>query len=177
MFTTAAFFNYACWAGLATLGLAAIAILSFVLQWGLRFRLVGATGFLGVLTGGLFALSLVPLTHTVVPGAARFSLVYDTGAAQTVIAVSPEITQPELEATLLQAANDLFSPGRLGVGQNVLTIKARTILHPQPGASEPLLLGQVQRSLAVRDDPNLEITLYTENLARLPQASGQALPG
>src|SRR5512139_2271564 len=112
--TTDDFLTYAQWAGLATLALGALTGLSFLFKWGLRFRLVGATGFMGVLTVGLFALSLVPFTRTVIPGAVRFSTVFDSGSTQAVIVVPAEITESQLDATLRQAASDLYSIGRLG---------------------------------------------------------------
>ncbi|MBD2005924.1 MULTISPECIES: Ycf51 family protein [Cyanophyceae] len=169
MLTTADFLNYAKWAGILTLACGVLAGLGFILQWGIRFRLVGITGFMGVLTGGLFALGLVPLTHAVVPGAVRYKLVYDTGGAQTVIKVPPEITETELDATLRQAASNLFSYGRLGQINNQLTIRARTVIHPEPGVSKPLYLGEVKRSLVTRDDDQLAIKVYPENIAQLPK--------
>ncbi len=169
MFTTADFLVFAQWSGIATLVFAALAVLSFLVKWGIRFRLVGVTGFMAVLTVGLFALSLVPFTRTVIPGAVRFSTVYDSGATQAVIAVPPTITVSELDATLRQAANDLFSPGRLGRRDDKLTIRARAILHPEPGVSEPLYLGQVRRSLTEREDDQMVIELIPEHLAKLPQ--------
>ncbi|MBF2000426.1 MAG: Ycf51 family protein [Synechococcales cyanobacterium C42_A2020_086] len=169
--TTADFLTYSQWAGLTTLALGLLTLIAFLLKWGLRFRLVGVTGFMLVLTSGLFALGLVPFTRTTVPGAVRFARVYDTGATQAVIAVPPTITPSELEATLKQAANDLFSPGRLGRRTDQLTIRARTVLHPEPGVSQPLFLGQIKRSLLVRDDDQMTIELFTDNLAKLPPAS------
>jgi hypothetical protein len=149
---------------------AALTVLGFILKWGLRFRLVGTTGFMLVLTAGLFALSLAPLTRTVIPGAVRYKLVYDNGATQTVIAISPEITPTELEATLRQAASDLYSYGRMGKpGQNQLTIRARTILHPEPGISVPFYLGQVKRSLVNREDLQMAIEIYHDRFAQLPK--------
>jgi hypothetical protein len=168
--TTSTFLTITQWVGIATLICAALAMLGFIFRWGIRFRLVGATGLMGVLTFGLFALSLVPLTRTVIPGAIRYSVIYDTGATQVAIALPHQITESALEATLRQAASDLFSLGRLGRGHQ-LTIRARTILHPEPGVSQPLYLGQIKRSLSLRDDPQMEITIYRENLARLPQSS------
>lgn len=165
MFTPDAFLTYGQWSAWLTLGIAGLAGLGFLLKWGFRFRLVGSTGFMIVLTAGLFALSIVPLTHTQIPGAVRYSLVFDNGANLATIAVPATITTPELEATLRQAATDLFSPGRLGVGRNELLIQARTVTHPQPGISQPLVLGQVKRSLVVRDDQNLEVTIFQDKLA------------
>ena len=169
MLTTADFLTFTKWAGILTLACAVITLVAFIFKWGLRFRLVGATGLLGVLTTGLFALAIVPFTRTVIPGAVKFNVVYDTGAAQTVIVVPKEITETELEATLRQAASDLFSYGRVSGLDNKLTIRARTILHPEPGVSKPLFLGQVKRSLATRDDENMAVEIYSESFAQLPK--------
>lgn len=168
MFTPADFLTYTQWSGIATIAFAALTLLSFLLKWGLRFRLVGVTGFMLVLTSGLFGLSLVPFTRTVIPGAVRYSTVYDSGATQVVIAVPPTISVSELDATLRQAASDLFSPGRLSRGGEQLTIRARTVLHPEPGLSEPLYLGQVRRSLFNREDDQMTIELIPDSLAKLP---------
>ncbi|MBW4555606.1 MAG: Ycf51 family protein [Trichormus sp. ATA11-4-KO1] len=170
MLTTADFLQYTQWSGIATLVFAALAILAFILKWGIRFRLVGTTGFMLVLTGGLFALSLVPLSRTVIPGAVKYTLVYDNGSTQTVIATSPEISPSALEATLRQAASNLYSYGRLGTrGDNQLTIRARTIIHPEPGISVPVYLGQIKRTLASREDSDMEIEIYPQNFAQLPK--------
>lgn len=170
MFTTDNFLQFAQWSGIATLVFAGITVLGFILKWGLRFRLVGATGFMLVLTFGLFALSLTPLTRTVIPGAIRYSRVYDNGGTQAVIAIPPQISPSQLEATLRQAASDLFSYGRLGtLSQNQLTVRARTIIHPEPGLSIPLYLGQVKRSLASRENSQIAIEIYQEKFAQLPK--------
>jgi hypothetical protein len=170
MLTTTDFLTFTQWAGILTLAFGALTLLGFVLKWSLRFRMVGATGFLAVLTGGLFALSLVPLMRTVIPGAIPYSLVYDNGGNKTVIAVPPQVTESQLEATLRQAAGNLYSYGRLGGVDNQLTIRARTIVHPEANVSKPLFLGQVKRSLSVRDDEQMVIDIYPESFAQLPQS-------
>ncbi|MFO0174264.1 MAG: Ycf51 family protein, partial [Aphanizomenon sp.] len=128
--------------------------------------------FMLVLTGGLFSLSLVPLSRTVIPGAVKYTLVYDNGSNQTVIAIAPQITPTELEATLRQAASNLYSYGRLGSGGNKeLTVRARTIIHPEIGLSVPLYLGQVNRTLVSREDPEMLVEVYLDKFASLPKAS------
>jgi hypothetical protein len=164
------FATYTQWSGLAVLFFAALTGLAFVLRWGFRFRLVGVTGFMGVMTVGLFALTLAPLSRTAVPGSVPYSLVYDTGGGEAVIAVSPEITRSQLVATLQQAAGSSFSPGRLGRADNTLTVRARTVVHPEEGISVPLYLGEVNRSLSQRNDPNAQIIVFEENLVQLPQS-------
>jgi Protein of function (DUF2518) len=169
IFTTADLFRFAQWSSIATIAIAVLTVVAFILQWGFRFRLVGVTGFMGVLSGGFFALGLGLFAHTTIPNAARYSLVYDNGGSQVVVAVSPQITATQVEATLRQAASDLFSYGRLGQAQNQMEIRVRTVIHPQPGVSEPLYLGEVKRSLAARNDEQMAIEIYAENLAKLPQ--------
>lgn len=159
------------WSGYATIAVAVLMLVGLVLKWGIRFRLVGVTGFMAVLTGGIFALSLGLYTRPEIPGAVRFSLVYDTGGSQAVIAVPPTITAEQLEATLQQAAADLFSPGRLSQGQANLTIRARTVIHPKPGVSQPVYLGQAQRSLSSREDEQMTVQLFANELARLPRSA------
>ncbi|MFB2896850.1 Ycf51 family protein [Aerosakkonemataceae cyanobacterium BLCC-F50] len=167
MLTTTDFLIAGKWAGILTLGCAALTLIAFVFKWGFRFRFVGATGFMGVLTGGLFALSLGLFSHTTIPGAIRYSVVFDNGATLASIAVPPTITQSELDATLRQAAADLFSYGRLG--GDSLVIRARTMIHPEAGVSQPLILGEVRRSLTNREDDNLAVNIYSENLSKLPK--------
>ncbi|MDF5725988.1 MAG: Ycf51 family protein [Rhizonema sp. PD37] len=170
MLTTSDFLQYSLWSGIATLIFAATTVLSFILQWGFRFRLVGSTGFMVVVTVGLFTLSLVPLSRTVVPGAVHYSLIYDNGATQAVITTPPQISPSQLEATLRQAASDLYSYGRLGTTrENELTIRVRTVIHPEPGISVPLYLGQVKRSLATREDPQMTVEIYQDKFAQLPK--------
>ncbi|NJQ97742.1 MAG: DUF2518 family protein [Hydrococcus sp. CSU_1_8] len=166
--TSLDFSTYAQWSGILTIVCFLLAILAFILQWGIRFRLVGVTGFMGVLTAGLFALGLGLFTHTVIPGAVRFALVYDNGATQAVITVPKSITETELDATLRQAASDLYSYGRNSIGgDNNLTIRARVLLHPESGVSLPVYLGQVKRSLSNRDSEQMQIELFPESFAKL----------
>ncbi|MBE7382169.1 MAG: Ycf51 family protein [Leptolyngbya sp. SIO1E4] len=159
------------WFGIATLSMAAIALLAFVLGWGIRFRLVGIASFMGVLTGGMFGLSFEPFTRTVIPGAIPYETVYDSGAAQIVIRVPDTITEPELEATLEQAASNLLKPSRLGIPGQTPAIRARTILHQDNGLSKLLYLGQVQPVTNPESDESLKITLYPDAFTDLPVTS------
>ncbi|WP_299404606.1 Ycf51 family protein [Acaryochloris sp. IP29b_bin.148] len=155
------------WCALLMLASGIFTGLAFVFKWGIRFRFVGITSLLVVLTGSLLALSFFPLSKAVIPGAAKYNLVYDLAGPQVVITVPPTITPSTLEATLLQASENLFSPGRGGSGAQQMTIKVRTILHQKSGMSQLIPLGEIQRSLTVRNDPNAKITLNEENLEAL----------
>ncbi len=144
------------WMGIGTLTLAALTAFGFAFKWGIRFRLVGATGLAIVLTVGLFGLSLEPFTRSVIPGAIPYSTVYDSGASQIVITVPADVTPEALDATLRQAASNLFKPYRLGIPGQTATIRARTIIHAPEGISQLVYLGQVQpaaKPLEEGEDP------------------------
>ncbi|WP_310483601.1 Ycf51 family protein [Chamaesiphon sp. VAR_48_metabat_403] len=171
MISTADFFKYFQWSGILTLAFAVLTILALVLKWGFKFRLVGATGFMGVLTAGLFALSLVPIVHTNVPGALHYSLIYDNGSDRATIAVRMPISETGLDATLRQAAADLYSYGRSGSIDKQLKVRARTVIHPRPGISEPLVLGEVTRSLGGGEDSQLEVKIDRDNLLKVARTN------
>lgn len=162
-------FTYAQWSGIVTIICLITAIVAFIAGWGLRFRLVGVTSFMGLLTAGIFTLGLSFTPRTEIPGAVRYTLVYDNGSNLAVIAVPSEIAKSAIEPTVHQAANDLYSYGRTGAnGQNRFTVEIRTIIHPQPGVSIPLYLGAAERSLASRNDDNIQIETFSQNIAQLP---------
>ncbi|MBD2327745.1 Ycf51 family protein [Alkalinema sp. FACHB-956] len=170
MLSTEQLTQVAQWLGIATIALAGLATLAFALQWSFRFRMVGVASFTGVLTAGVFALSLAWYQRPEVPGAVPFSRVFDNSTDQVVIAVPSTITPEQLEATLQQASFDLYSPGRTSP-DGTMTIRARTILHPQPGLSQPVYLGVVRRSMGVRNDVNQQIEIDRDTLVNLPKNS------
>ena len=171
MLTPEQFFVATQYFAIATLAFGALTALAFVLKWSLRFRMVGATGFMGVLTAGLFGLSFQPLTQTVIPGALPYTTVFDSGASQIVIAVPTDITETELDATLRQAASNLLKPSRLGGrGQAKPMIRARAIVH-NDGASELVYLGSVTPGEGETPDAKAPVVeIYSDQLARANQA-------
>jgi len=162
--TTADFLRASEWFAIATGVSIVFTILCFIFKWGFRFRFVGISSFMAVLTVGVFSLSLVPFTRTVVPGSVRYSLVFDNGATHTVIAVPPEITESELEATLKQAAINLFSYGRSAPQGDRLTVLARTIVHPEPQVSEPIYLGKAEQVVDLGSEPNIVVEIDLQKL-------------
>jgi len=162
--TPAEFLVAAQGAAVGVLVFALITALAFAFKWGIRFRLVGATGFTAVLTVGLLGLSFEPFTPTVVAGAIPYTTVYDSGASQVVVAVPPTITADQIEPTLRQAAANLFKPYRLAGSGRVPTLRLRTTRHDDGGVSTLLYLGQVQPGA---DAGTLNVTVDAEALAAL----------
>jgi hypothetical protein len=160
------------WSGYVALGVIALTILAFVLQWGIRFRLVGVSGFLLVLVAGSFGLSLGIYERVDIPNALPYSVVYDTGGTRVAIKLTEtaetEFNPETVAATLQEAALNLFSSGRYGQqGETKITIQARIITHPVEGVSEPVYLGYAQRSLLSRNDDTIDVVVKQSELARL----------
>ena len=165
-------YTYGVWSGYTAIGLFFITIIAFIAGWGFRFRLFGVTSFMMVLTAGIFALHLGLFQHVEIPGSARYVVTYDNGANKAVVKVNPDIDAEAIEPTLRQAASDLYSYGRTGTnGNDTFDISLRTVLHPDPETSELLFLGEAKRSLLVRDESNLQIQVFSKNVAKLARTS------
>jgi hypothetical protein len=50
-----------------------------------------------------------------------------------------------------------------------LTVRARTIIHPEPGTSVPVYLGEAKRSLVSRKTSAIAVEIYTDKFAQLPK--------
>ncbi len=153
--------------GVFVLVCALISGLALAFQWSWRYRMVGATLFSVVLVVGLFSLSFEPITRSSVKGSIPYKLVYDRFGPHATIAVAPTITPEELNSTLKQASSNLFSSGRNAQGESHLTIYARAVVHLREGVSKPLYLGFVKRSMNLRNDPNIEIEVFTDKFKEL----------
>jgi len=166
MFVSNEFLTLTKWLGLATIVFALFALLAFLFQWRFRFQLVGVTGFFAVLVVGSFGLSLGLFQRVEVAGAMPYHLVYDTGSNQAVITVEETIEESALAATLEQAAYNLFSPGRFGRQNQAqeMVIRARVLIHPQSGISQPVYVGEVHRSLSDRSSQEMQIIVFNDRL-------------
>lgn len=161
------------WLAITTVVLGALTTIAFIAGWSWRFRGVGVTSFMGVVAASIFALGVSLYPRIAVEGAERFTVVFDGGGSQIVAAVPAQaISEEAVAATLKQAAYDSYSPGRFGENaSSQLTVRLRTLVHHEGGASEPLFLGQVKRSMSIREDENMEFEIFPENLKKLSNAS------
>lgn len=172
MFSPEQFLQATGWAAIGTLALGVLTAIAFVFKWSLRFRMVGATGLMGVLTVGLLGLSFQPFIRTAIPGAVPYETVFDSGASQISIKVPASITKTELEATLQQAAVNLFKPSRLGGRGAIPTIRARSIVHKPNGISELVYVGQVTSNAPKIEESGLPtVEVFADRLAKANQST------
>ncbi len=145
-----------------------LAIAGFIFNWGIRFRLVGITAFMGVVTISIVGLSLGLFERTEVPGAVRYTLVFDNAGDNVVIVVPQDITREQTRATLRQAAIDVSPFGRLGGNDGKIHLRARAVLHPEPGLTQPLYLGEARKLPTDQQAEQIEIELYEDSFQQLP---------
>ncbi len=171
MFTSIDFSNYIQWSAAITITLFLFVILSFILSWKNRFRLVGILGFMIVVTVGLFGLGIGLLSYNKSEVPVSFSRVYDNAGDQIVISVKPSITEKELLEVLKQASQNYFVYGRSTGKDNKLTIRARVLLHINEKEDLPLYLGKVEQVLNFQDynDSKINIQIYKDELEALLQ--------
>ncbi len=133
-----------------------------------RFKAVGYTSFLGVLTAGLFALTVTPLTRPKIQGAKPYQVIFDRGRNRVVISVAPQIQPKELEATLQQARAQLVSSGRSSGGAALANfeIVARTLVSVEPGVSQVITLGRLEIPLTSSVNETGKVKLESFNVLK-----------
>ncbi|UFP96853.1 Ycf51 family protein [Gloeobacter morelensis] len=152
--------------GIVTILAAAVTLVAWLTQQKWRFRAFGTTAFLVVLTSGVWTLAILPsIVRPKVPGAEKFSIVFDRGANRAVIVVAPTITAAALATTLRQAAVDLRSTGRSLAGGGTFLIQARTVVHPRPGVTRVLYVGALERKAGQAQEQEPAITVDEAALA------------
>lgn len=157
--------NYFEWSLIITIISLLLVILSFILSWKNRFRLVGISGFMIVLTVGLFGLNIGLLNRHRIITSSSSSRVYDNASDQIVISVEPSITEEELFMALREAAQNYFVYGRSAGKDNQLTLRARVLLHVNEKEDLPLYLGKAEQKLNFHNDNHPEINIQIDKNA------------
>ena len=121
-----------------------------------------------------------------IPGAVPFATVYDSGASNIVITVPSTISEAALDATLRQAASNLFKPYRLGVPGNGPTVVPAPLSMSRGECPRLMYLGQVKPDPSGSKGSDYQVTIDTQKLAQLSEAAcqlgllrggGQVAPG
>jgi len=132
------------WLAWSALGLAVITIVSFILRWDTKFRLVGATVFTLLLAISSWSFSASYMPPFLVQGAKYTPIVYDNGYDLVVAQASDDFPDEAIQPTLEQIAGNLKSGGRNGV---LVNVRVRKLDSAGDGISRPIILGEVIRDL------------------------------
>ncbi len=132
------------WLAWSGLGLFVLTLIAFLVNWGAKFRLVGATIFTLLLSGSAWAFTESYTPPLNVEGAVYVPVVYDNGYDLVVGQASDDFPQDAIKESLEQIAGNLKGGGRNGAQVHVRIRKLKTI---NEGLSEPIILGEVIRDI------------------------------
>tara|TARA_Y100001968_G_scaffold331944_1_gene388385 strand:+ start:1085 stop:1627 length:543 start_codon:yes stop_codon:yes gene_type:complete len=144
------------WTGIA-LGL--LTIISFLISWGAKFRLIGATIFSFLLAASSWAFNESYTPPFVVEGAKYAPIVYDNGFDLVVAQASEDFPKESIQPTLEQIAGNLKGGGRNGAQ---VQIRLRKLISIEEGKSQPIILGEVIRDVDNSLTMNIEQQISDE---------------
>ena len=120
-----------------------ITIITFIFNWNLKFRLIGATIFAFLLSISSWAFLQSYSENVKIDGAIYLPIVYDNGYDLVVAKAGKEIEESSIEPTLKQLSENLKRGSRSG--RNV-RIRIRKLEKISEDISEPIILGEIEKS-------------------------------
>ena len=132
------------WLAWGGAGLAVLTLIAFLIGWGAKFQLTGATIFTLLLSGSCWAFEKSYTPPVNVEGYRYAPIVYDNGFDLVVAQASDDFPEESIKPTLLQIAENLKGGGRNGAQVNV---RLRKIEEAGEGISKPIVLGEVIKDL------------------------------
>ncbi len=133
------------WLALTGLVLGITTIIAFFINWGAKFRLVGATIFSLLLSGSCwaFAKSYVPPLN--IEGAKYVPTVFDNGNDLVVAQAKSDFPDEAIQPSLEKLAGSLKGGGRNGAK---VKVRLRKVESVGQGISKPIIIGEVVRDLS-----------------------------
>ena len=128
------------WSGLA---LGIMAIIAFLFNLGVKFRLVGTAIFTLLLSGSCWAFNQSYTPPRTFEGAMYTPVVYDNGGNLVVAQVQADFPSEAIDPSLQQLSENLKGGGRNGAK---ITVRIRKIEDHSPGISTPIILGEAIRN-------------------------------
>ena len=129
--------------GFIGLILLVVTIITFIFNWNLKFRLIGATIFAFLLSISSWAFLQSYSENVKIDGAVYLPIVYDNGYDLVVAKAGEEIEESSIEPTLKQLSENLKRGSRSG--RNV-RIRIRKLEKISEDISKPIILGEIEKS-------------------------------
>ena len=142
------------WFAWLGIGLSLLTLISFLLKWGIRFRLVGAAVFSLLLSASTWAFTASYTPPIIKEGAKYAPIVFDNGYDLVVAQADEDFPSEAVQPTLEQIAGNLKGGGRSGA---MVHIRIRKLEPAGNGITTPVVLGEVIR------DINNNLTISAEN--------------
>ena len=121
-----------------------VSIISFIFNFGFKFRIVGATIFSLLLSLSSWAFIQSYSEKVSIDGAKYLPIVYDNGFDLIIAKADNEFPQEAIEPTLLQLSQNLRRGSRSGAD---VKIKIRKLEQISNGISKPVIIGEIEKNV------------------------------
>ena len=121
-------------------------LISFIFNFGFKFRIIGATIFSLLLSLSSWAFIQSYTEKIVIEGAKYVPVVYDNGFDLIVAKADDEFPEEAIEPTLEQLSENLRKGSRSGAN---VKIKIRKLKKISNGISKPVIIGEVQKNVTM----------------------------
>ncbi len=119
-------------------------IAAFILNFGFKFRIIGATIFSLLLSLSSWAFIQSYTEKVVVEDAKYLPIVYDNGFDLIIAKADDDFLKESIEPTLEQLSNNLRKGSRSGAE---VKIKIRKLEKIKDDVSKPVVIGEVQKNI------------------------------
>nr|AUG32833.1 hypothetical protein PLO_863 [Paulinella longichromatophora] len=138
------------WLAIASVILSALTIVAFVVQWGIRFRMIGITSFTVLLSLSCWAFGISYTPRIQIKGARSVPIVFDNGGNLVVAAIQESLPSEAISPTVHQLALNIKGSGR-NSSNRLVHVRLRQIKHIEEGLDKPVVLAEAIRNLDTGD--------------------------
>ena len=120
-----------------------VTVISFIFNFGFKFRIIGATIFSLLLSLSSWAFIQSYSEKVVIENAKYLPIVYDNGFDLIIAKAEDDFPEDSIEPTLEQLSKNLRKGSRSGAN---VKIKIRKIEKISDGVSKPGVIGEIQKN-------------------------------
>tara|TARA_B100000900_G_scaffold385435_1_gene375081 strand:- start:575 stop:1033 length:459 start_codon:yes stop_codon:yes gene_type:complete len=131
--------------------LSVITLIAFIFNLSLKFRLTGVTIFSFLLSISSWAFLQSYSENITIEGALYAPIVYDNGSDLIIAKAENDFPRESINPTLEQISQNLKRGSRSG--RNVI-IRIRGLEKISEDISQPIILGEIEKSFITQDPPN-----------------------
>ena len=124
--------------------LSCFTLIAFILNFGFKFRIIGATIFSLLLSLSSWAFIQSYTENVVIEDAKYVPIVYDNGFDLIIAKAGDDFPEKSIEPTLKQLSENLRKGSRSGAN---VKIKIRKIEKISDGVSKPVVIGEIQKKV------------------------------
>ena len=123
-----------------------VTVVTFIFNFGFKFRIIGATIFSLLLSLSSWAFIQSYSQKVVIKDAKYLPIVFDNGFDLIIAKADDDFPEEYIEPTLEQLSENLMKGSRSGAN---VKIKIRKLEKISDGISKPVVIGEVQRNVTM----------------------------